>query len=469
MSDSIQKRRLSYRFGLVVLVGLAVIVLGLAGVDRAMKTTTAVGFSPRATRGYAVIPDVMTWSRRMGEIEAGRVFEEWLPDDVRCLPMLFREVVGLRPTPGAWNAWFGPRLLVARAPEGTGLCVRPGMLLRLRCRLRAIGHKESSVAGDGRAYWAWRDGFLVVSTSEAFVRASLDGMTPEPALGPARDVVHIERLEPFAATLDVRAHRGLPVEGWVEGSLATRARPLGLVECWPDSPLLSVDASSCADLVSASAWLRKVVECDPVTARLYQAAVGLGRAWFGDPLGKEWAAGQDECALAVMGINTAESIPVPEVGLVMRPRQMEPAAHPLAGLVAGRAAVDFEWQGRPGVMAPLAGEKIMLCLGRSERDWIAASREPIMDRLAAQPPSAGEVSADLVVGLDWSRLGAVLESVLVSAARLELTPRMNGDEARAHWRSRAQRLSTLGRLRLMGFSDGDRIRITGTLAESDAS
>ena len=206
---------------------------------------------------------------------------------------------------------------------------------------------------------------------------------------------------------------------------------------------------------------------------LMGAAATLGEAWRLGAPAAQLAAQGDECALALVGLDTAAPTPVPELALVIRCPAPVSGPHPLGPVLipptepamdAASFPLPCEWAGEPGLLAPLLGEKLAVCLGQSGRDWLAASQEPVMASLAGHLAEGPEVAADVALRGDWETIGKAVERLLHRAGELELVPRMGEADVEAELVPVARGLSRLGVLELDGQAEGTWLNFKGALA-----
>jgi len=458
--------------GLVLLAALAISLLALAGIDAGLKSHGYVGYYPQNAAWVAGAADFPAFRANLAQTDVARRLAETNVPLLDDLEGLFREMTGMRPTPRRWRLWLGSWLLVARSTDGWGICLRPGVLMHCTEWVRrslSAAHEEQ-VGGQGvcsfrSVFYAWRGRFLIVSKSPEYVSACLSSGASEVYTFGEADEFCVSRTKPRECTLWLRAKDGLPVSGCLEGRLSHRDAPLTLDDIWPEAPLLAITTSTCADLPTAFSQLGEVLGQTQGLSDLGELARFLARQWKWNTLPEGWDKAISECALAIMDIDTSQTLPVPEVALVLRQRGPLRGPHPLAPLTADADPLAYEWNEHPGQVAPLLGEKVALCLGRFGRDWLATSREPLMAALVGQLQAGSQVNADVTLRVNWRKLGICAERLVRQAAALELIPRMNAADAETRLIPLAQDLARLGRLQLELRSEDDRIVFEGFLAQ----
>ena len=423
-----------------VLLGALVLVVVLGSIDARMKRPPSgagrEGHSPGSARWTAAASDFGWVCGAFEHSDAGVRVAEELSKQVAACRLAVRKTTGIRPTAMRWRVWMGHQLLAAVSAEGVGACVRPGLLMRAASgvhRLVGEGGSPDGIRTYAGMFYAWRGGFLIFSPSREYVAASLSSEPLTLAYAQAGDGLRVQRHGERPWLVRLLPRDGWPVSGWMGGSVVRRTTPLSAPDAWPDVPIVSVSASRCSGLAailsSAGAALGDVLtdavdEGLPIVdlneaARLLDA---VAWPWSLDPLPEAWDAAVDECSLALVGLDTDETIPVPEVALVMRSAGPAEGDHPLGAWASSDTAIDYEWDARPGVLAPWVGEKLTLCLGRCGNDWLAASQEPVMAVVNGRLRGAPSVAADAAVRVDWASLAECVEDLLRSGVELELVP-----------------------------------------------
>ncbi|MDQ1257924.1 MAG: hypothetical protein QG656_2532 [Candidatus Hydrogenedentes bacterium] len=438
-----QKSHRRRRVALLLTVAGAVLLLALAGFDAHLKTGPAA-YCPSDAYWTASSDNFPEFWRRAAETPQKEAFAS-LPAPFRQeVTSLFRDVTSLEPSPLWWNSYWGARVTVAQSAAGWGLCVRPGFAMRVLDRLqrRFRNTDGGPVYLAGSTYCAWRDGCLVVSHQRAYVEACLDA--PKPAAGLPNGSSDTLTVQWNGVKLDVRAAQGWPISGRIGVAQPRRNAGLTLQASWPRKPFIGVTAADWSDIQAMAAWFGERAESAPVAEWLRR----LTAHWGWNSLPEGWNAGIAEYGLAVFDVDTSQVLPVPEIALALRRNDSAEAPHPFAVLVNGWASRSYEWNGAPGTVTPLAGEKMSLCLAQSGADWLVTSREPLMADLAGRLAPGTVVHANSVIELDWQRLGTCSKTLIRRAAELELLPRMNAADAETQLIPLARAVMSLGTLSL---------------------
>ncbi|MBN2310032.1 MAG: hypothetical protein JXR94_13750 [Candidatus Hydrogenedentes bacterium] len=428
------------------------------------------GYCPADATWTAAAEDFSALWRQAADTNAiARVREEW-PRPLSNIELAVRKATGIRPTPSRWHLWMGRRFLMAGSPDGVGLCVYPGLLMRAahlvhRATLRA-GRGDDGVFRFGELSYGWREGYLIVSRSRPYVAASLAAppAAVEESLGD--DELRVAWRGPSPAQFRMRAADGFPVSGRIRLEITERAAPLTLPDAWAEPPAASITATDWADVHALLAFIEEPFAGNPHWDEAKRLAAIVPRQWALDPLDAGWDASADQCALALIGLEFSGTLPVPRAALVLRPARPADGPHPLAPLLGPVDAIPYEWQGYPGVLAPLAGENLALCLGRDERDWLATTQEPVMAALVGSLAAGPAVPADVAVRLRWEPVGAAVEQAMVAMGEMELAGERNKADVAADLLPVARGLARLGLLELEGEAQDGWVEFEGFLARA---
>jgi hypothetical protein len=448
---------------------VTLVVLGCcAWLDTQIKARAGIdGYCPDNAAWIVATQDFGTLWRRASQTSAvERLCEEW-PRPLAGVELAIRKATGIRPTPARWRLWMGDRLLVAGSDLGSGLCVYPGVLTRMvhwvrRATLR--GGRQDGVYAFGDLHYAWRNGFLIASRSRGYVAASLDAQPPDLPAADRRDEVRCVWRGRRESTFCVRPDEGFPVEGRVRVAITERATPLTLTHAWPEPPLFAVTATSPEDLGTLLAALGQPFSDTAGWQEIVRISSVIRRQWGVGELPEGWNKGLSQCGFALLDVDTSQSLPVPELALILRGTRPAAGPHPLQPLFDAFDAVPYQWQGQPGGFHAVLGQGISACLGRSGRDWIATSREPAMDALVGQLASGPATNADATVRLRWDAAGTAAESVVNRMAGLELLGRQNKRDAAMMWLPMTRGIARAGVLELDGDVNNGWLTFHGCLA-----
>ncbi|HPC15769.1 MAG TPA: hypothetical protein P5318_06805 [Candidatus Hydrogenedentes bacterium] len=404
------------RWGPLLAAGAILGALALA--DAVIKTSPMTGFRPSGAQWTITAHDAGAFCAALSQTPEGegatKAFDEFIGEFQRKT----RIQLGIRPTILRWRVWMGGRMVVASAPEGVGVCLRPGLLLHAvdGCRRLLEGPRNPPFSFAGWRY-AWRQGFLILSPSENYVAAVLqDGVAVrhEGRL----DALHFRHFGPEEFQASVQAVPGLPVSGSIRARMEHAERPLVLPDSWAKPPILSISVRKPAHLADAARamapWIGKA--CPDEWEKLIADAWDR---WDVPSLPEGWEDDIIEISLALTDVVTASVFPLPVLACVMRGANAA-AAHPLAAIAENSPAYPAEWNGEPGLRIPWMGSDFTLCLGRAGNDWLAATREPVMAQLAAETREGVPSEADAALRIYWDRAGFLLRQIVQHAPQWKL-------------------------------------------------
>ncbi len=464
MSGTTKGRGILY--GWRALLATLVLLGCCAWLDTRIKAQAVTGgYCPDNASWVVVTQDFGTLWRRASQTTAvERLCEEW-PRPLSSVELAIRKATGIRPTPARWRLWMGDRLLVAGSDHGSGLCVYPGILIRMghwahRATLRADGRDGIFAFGD--LHYAWRSGFLIASRSRDYVAACLDAQPPQLPATDSRDEIRLLWRGEQEGEFCVRPEDGFPIEGRMRTSITDRTTPLSLTDAWPEPPLFAVAATSTGDLGNLFAFLEQPFSDTAAWQEILRIAPVIRRQWGLEPLPEAWDEGMiGQCGFALLDVDASQWLPAPELALVLRGTQPAAGPHPLQPMFSRFHGVSYEWQGQPGRFEAVLGGGFSACLGHSGRDWIVTNNEPAMDALVGRLASGPATQADLTVRVRWEAVGAAAESLAGQMAALELLGRQNSRDV---WLPMARGTSRIGVLELDGYAEEGWVRFHGFLA-----
>ncbi|GMW00107.1 MAG: hypothetical protein AMXMBFR84_12450 [Candidatus Hydrogenedentota bacterium] len=384
-----------------------------------------------------------------------------------------RKLTGIRPSPLRWSIWLGKRMVMAESPEGAGICVYPGLLTRIITSAYQNTIAPNAINGVWRVggiFYGWREGHLIASNTMLYVQASLNGRR---AVAPDRPLTPFEALlswgDGLTNQLRVAATEGFPFSGHLTDHFTPRTEPLTLTDAWPSSPLFAVTASQWNDMVTAYGQVRGLLSLYDGWTAFESFASLLWREWQLGELPPDWEvdAGISEMTLTILKVDADEMFPVPDGVLVMRTHNPTTGMdHPLKPLVAPIQAIPHEWENQPGDYVPLLGEKLSICLGRNDEDFLAANSEGAMTDALSRLRKGESARADLTFRMNWGAMGTAMAAVLRQTAGYELVPGRNRGEILESIVPQLEAMAPLGELTIVGKAQGERLLFQGTLCRS---
>lgn len=415
---------------------------------------------------------IATWDapRAWREIEGSDVFmrmrKDW-PRPHADLELAARLRTGVRPTPVRIRVWLGRRAVVALAPEGVGVTAYPGFFLRMGDRVRRIlghGPDADGISSFRSLHYAWRDGYLIASQSREFVVRALEDTDSPRLRADENALLTLQWAGEYEGFVHLRRGAGLPINGQLRFAATDGTAPLTLPNAWPNHPAATL---SCRDLRDAQKLWTVVASAatDLSWAREpLDTATALLRAW-NIQVPPDWDSGAEQVSLALFGMVDG-AVPVPECAMAMRFADPAPDTASLTGLVPAFPSIAYTWNGAPGALFPLLGADLSPCVARTERDWLVATREPVMAAIAggmaAGPACRPDV--DVAVRVSWEQLAAIAESVAPLAGEYELFPRIGKADVQARVTPKLNALSALGELSVDGVVRETTLSFTGYLA-----
>ena len=448
-----------------------VVCVALGAVDRQWKAAPHPGYCPEDATWVVQARDFPLFWDALKRLDVARTVGERLPREVHAVELAVRQAAGVRPTPARWRVWFGARFLCAGKRGQWGFCVRPGLLARAADyanRIAGASHPEGDVRRYGRFHYAWREGYLIVSPSRDYVFGALAAPVSSGGGAVSSDSLRVQWRAPCAGEILVHASEGLPVSGRLSVAVSGSGEDLLSARIWPDRPMLVVAGRAWED------WVKLLSGVAPVFAET-QGFRALRH--FGTPLWQAWRlpppqTGGDadvrEFSLALAGVDVSETLPIPEFALALRAEGPISAleSHPLYPLAEAAEPLPYAWREQPGVIAPLLGEKLSLCLAADGAYWLATTQEPLMQKIVGRLEEGPGTRADLVLHVDWEKTAEAGAALLRRAAQLELFPRMDARKAEQKLIPFTQALASMGTLDLQGRGHGDHLRFSGFLARA---
>ncbi len=447
--------------------GALLLLFVLVVFDQLLKHPPHVGFCPEDTDWVAVSQDLPRFWAALAGTPEGKAVSEELSRPLHMASLWGRSATGVRPTPLRWRAWMGGQALAAGDGREWLLCVRPGLLARLADVVSGFLSKdeEGGVRRYGLFFYAWRDGFLLVSPWKTWVHRGLEAPVYtgelEQVKGP--EALAIAFRGERSARLEFHASPGIPVSGRVANRPGGSTGELRLTGSWPTQPLVFLATCRQDLLLDLLVWVRATAGQAPMASRLEGILEQVASRWELGSLSSPWDPAIKELVFTLEGVDCTETLPVPEMALVLRTHNAKLEEHPLAWFAEGALQVPYSWAGRPGIVVPVLGEKASLCLSSDRELWMAASQEPVMQRLMGRIGPREERQSDLVIRVDWKGIAGVANHLLLRAGTLELIPRQSAQDLSGTWMPYVHALARLGALELEALPEGEWLRFGGHL------
>ena len=425
------------------------LVLLFLAVDYRVKASPAPGFHPAeahwvvAAQNFPHFWQRLRWSDMNTRFRSGVALpqEDWV--------LQARLDAGVSMTPLRWRAWLGRRFVAAGTASGTGFSVKPGLLVRALSSLRALGTNEA-ISSYGEWRYAWREGFLIVSKSRAYVAQCLSSTAPLAAPAPEQDALRAAWTRTPAGDATIYARPGLPVQAHVQIGLEPASAPLTVVKGWESAPIISITATRPNDLLKV---LNDLVAELPMSEAIGYTIEEAQTEFPND----FWDSGS-QFTFAILGLDLSESLPVPALALILDRAEPLPPAPP--------DAIAYAWNTQSGWLRPWLGEQFTVSTTDLDDSRLIASRESLVPAMLASLQLGPVRTADLLVEVSWDGTGAVLGALFERAADLELLHRMNGDDFRERYLPYFEALRNMGNAKLEGFLAGPgAVRVQGLLID----
>lgn len=415
------------------------------------------GMVPEDADWAVFVPDFPAAWRRFEAHPVGGLLREHYPRAQSEAVLAARLATGVRPTPGRWSAWLGRPVMLGWRGGEWGACLRPGLLLRAALRGADSMGGAHTLFG---VHHAWRDGILLISPSREYVRDAVTAphsLRP-PALPAGYDVCWFMpdkaaelRFELVEAGV-VRCEGHVP---WTPMPQETGRAPL-VTAAWPDSPAIALAVSD-ADMLKVFSsvpflvgeWLkgnaplfnvphpnRLVVLSPPRTA--------FNLAWYG----LRWNGAAPFPRMAALWCS---SEPVTTHPLFLAVRQ-DPVSRP------------FFWAEREGLMFPLLGPDLTLCLlPLDENSLLVSTQETLMARVAELKTGQDFGKVCLLLRVEGASLAGELEQAARRAASFGWIPEMEERDLERDVFPMLRVLRGLGTFELKGTPCSGGVCLAGTL------
>ncbi len=451
------------------LIAVCLILAILAAVDYHIKhADPGIGFYPPGASCVILSSDFPAFCADLAATETADRFLAETPRPFDAFELAVRKTTGVRPTPLRWRVWLGPRLLYARWNGTHGICAHPGLLVRVAHSLRTLADAGSDADGVytyAEHFYAWRNGYLLVSPSREYVMAALDAPPSDPPMQGKPNDLWVRWKD---GAFKVSPETNVPVSGTLNIALSATGNPLVLSEAWPDTTLISLTTHTPGDAAAIWQTARFPIENMPIYSRLAPLAASVWEQWALDSPGEDWARRVDECSFALTGINTTATLPIPEWGVMLRASSTDRMSdHPWETAIAPLAPIEYAWEGRPGLVATLLGEEMAVCLANDGGLWLAASQQHLMNDLLATTEPGHQTQADAILEIDWHTAGKTAENLVRMAGEWELVSEMNAQEADAFLGKYARSVARMGRLRILAHAQDSGVDFQGSLASPE--
>lgn len=440
---------------------LVIVLFGiLAGAaimaDRRMIASPHAGFLAETATWQLEASDLPAFLRHWNDLNTSASMRRASPALHQAAPLAVCRMTGIRPTPGRVRLWLGQTFLLGGDREGWCLSVRPGIALRLTSWLGSPLRRA-----DDDDFWrdyasGWKDGFLLVASSPAYLEKVLGGGVPVSRATAPEDTLRVSWKGDYPGTLELAAAEQIPLLFKINVPADPEAK-LHYAAGWPDA-LLTINAHRGAPVVQAVLAGLREAESSLFPALSGALRTGLSAWWTAycpiplqqAPVG-EWAAG-------VAAVDLQQEVPVVEsiwAGWPSDPAALKALAPPIRQ--------EHRWDDSTGWLFPVAGDA---------RTWAQADREgasflsshehrmPALLATARREPEAGVAAFNL----RWKPFTALLRDGLIRAATDGLLPGYSDDDVKADFVPLIEAFTDWGTLQLHAGTDGGEIVGDGWIA-----
>lgn len=400
-------------------------------VDAALKAGGVPRIAPPDAAWVLSSPDLPGFWVDFQYETPGEAFQEHYPQGKAMLALRARLLTGIRPTAGRWDFWLGSPAVLSGGIGHWCLVTRPGVAAR--AAILAGGMMED--AGRFRdMHYQWRDGLLVLSDSAEWATELRETPTPPPDIETKLRTSSVFLTFPkgWARVTVEKGDSGsiLSLDGAMSRSdMSDRSDPsdqpktaatVRLLE-WPGTPALTFCAADAAVCRETFALLWRGVDSLLADSPLRGVLAAAGARWgaslpglaVGTPLD---GTGAPFAAMALYGLHWDGAAPIPEAAGVWR--GLFPSYDSLQRSPVDPARRVMEWEGAEGLLLPLLGDALSLCLMPADGGaTLAAGNGPLMARLAASPPAwRGSAPGECWLRVEGPALAALLRVSFTHAA-----------------------------------------------------
>jgi hypothetical protein len=446
---------------------LAVVLLFYAW-DLRLKQSDVHGFVPTDASWTLTARNAGSFWNNFQALAPYRRIEDAGMRPLRAFERHVYRRTAVRPNGTRWNVWLGRQAVVAGNADGWGVCTRPGLLLRAATWLHGWGasHTDDGIVHHQEYFYAWRDGFFILSPSEDYVRACLNA-------DPSRHLASVQSDQEIALQwgenwdqeLRLRAEPGLPISGQFALAITPRERPLQLHASWPGDAMLTISTTHWHDTK------RLYDEAAPHLRRLprYHATerwiADRWQQWQLPPLPRNWDQGLDECTFSLIAIDWNGIPPIPEAVWAFADTLPGRNEHPLAPLTEEAASIPFVWQNMRGSYTPLLSDSLGIGLARRDEAWYLTTKPDTMANLAAHPYVESSAPADAKLSIDWNQAAEALRDALGPLAESGIVPHLDRRELDYIVLPYIDAFEGMGHLRVEGVMERGALKFRGHLAQ----
>lgn len=399
----------------------------LAWYDARLKHGEGWGFVPEDAQVQLVVPDLPGSWRSFQDTQTAATMRSTLSRQLHEVPLYFRQATGIRPTPQRVSVWLGQQALVGMRLDGEstphwGICVRPGILLRVAHALNRMS--GAAPVGDVFPFrdwhYAWRGGYLIASPDQEYVYGALQAepLKPPAPVNAPDAMAFWQGANPGRLTL--HPDEALTFEGELRAVLPglPKGNTLNGFSQSTQGALLTFSGASPEMYIQ---WLADA-------ARPWHHPVLLPALKITEPWREAWLNFEnfskvevDAFSFRLYDFKIEKALPLPEWSLTLHTEAPQ-QEHPLLPVFKQDAGVPYAWNSDAGVLLPMLGTAWTFALQGKNYVWHIASQEAVMQHLLSTGDSTATPEADIALLLDWKKLGVSGYALAVYAAEREMLP-----------------------------------------------
>ena len=452
--------RRAARCGLLAALAALVLLVAAGYADRQLKTASHQGFLPEDMPLCLYSADLPgCWLRFSRTPLAGNLADEAAPV-LHQMELSLRQLTGIRPTPARWRTWLGGSMLAATDGHDWILCAHPGLAARAASLL--FGGNVFRGTGLNQA---WRDGFLLLSSSSGLIEKAL--AAPPAILDLPKDTppdaLSVMLRKPLRTVITVVPSADLPIELRLvqTATLSPRKPSVWNAPVLPGALVahLSLRDAQCAEQLAAL-WV--TINPPDFSAGLFSAVLSR---WSLNHLPSFLAASgllDAPISCALYGLSSDSGVPLPCLALATSAK--EALSPPLSPSPSASTPLSYQWNGSPGWMFPLLGDQFSLYHFRRDSTEYLATQEALAAMIATAPAMSRPTGEDdVVIALDWKRATSAAMDTANWAAVNELLPETNRQDLDATFMPLMRALSKCGTLQIAGHWTSDDFVCSGVL------
>jgi hypothetical protein len=443
-----------------------------AYVDISLKQTDAAGFCPPDPLCTLSSNNIGEFWFQAGRQDATKTIEHYVPRPLAWIEYYVYTSTWIRPSSARWRIWMGPRFLAAYTSDGAGICVHPGLLLRTADWIHswvAAAPDSQGVRKFRNHFFAWRDGFLIVSTSHDYIAKSLTADLPNVPPQAGKSELQFAWNTAPAGVLRIKAIEQFPIEGSVDIAIEPRKAPSSAALRFDGETPLLLQLPGPND--TAALW-NQLAQNRPWSTSVNTFLTDVAEKWRLNVSALEWTTQCDEMAVALTGCEMDGGIPVPQLASVLRSNTNTSVYSAILPMFAAFELVPYEWDGQRGTVFPIFGERITLAVAEDGTDCVITSQTALMPKVLQREDddmSGGMRDADVFLHLNWKPTAASAEKIALWMAETGLVPRMNRNDAERDWSPAFKAAALLGDAQVEAKMNGGRLEFRGTLVGKDLS